>query len=105
MNIEQFFKHIVDEKMNGINNTQEESKKLLDIYQVSINSYETGVVINYLNEINRYEVYLYIIKGTLVKSGLFYKLFNDKVQAFSYFSSVKKSISENDLSSIIKKTN
>ncbi len=104
MNIEQFFKHIVDEKLNSIN-TQEESKKLLDIYQLTINSYEVGVVINYLYEINHYEVYLYMIKGTIVKSGLFYKTFSDEDKAFSYFSSVKKSISENDLSSIIKNFN
>lgn len=69
---------------------RELEKDVLDIYEVKFdNTYNVGILLNYIIEKNIYQVYCYIYTKDQVVSGLKSKNFNNKISSKLYFNYLK----------------
>lgn len=69
---------------------RELEKEVLDIYEIKFkNTYDVGIILNYIIEKKIYQVYCYIYTKDQVVSGLKSKTFNNKIKSILYFNYLK----------------
>ena len=69
---------------------RELEKEVLDIYEIKFkNTYDAGIILNYIIEKKIYQLYFYIYTKYQVVSGLKSKTFNNKIKSILYFNYLK----------------
>lgn len=72
-------------------------KDLLDVYEIKIDKYNVGVILNYVIDKNVYEVYCFIEDKNGIISGLKNKLIKNKIISKLYFKHLQKRIENKGL--------
>lgn len=72
-------------------------KELLDVYEITIDNYNVGVMMNYIIDKNVYEIYCFIQDKKSIASGLENELIKSKIMSKIYFYYLKKCIENRGL--------
>ena len=95
---------IIDDLNNNKENDRLEfvdNLLIIDNYQLKINDGFVGVFNRKNQELNTYDVYLYIKSIEKIACPLCLRSFDDVQEAKKYYNSLKKSIEKNDIKKII----
>lgn len=80
-------------------------KKLINEYVINHDGYDFGIMMNYLKEKNKYEIYMYISDDKKAASGLFLKNIKNHFISNLYFKYLKRKAKKLDLFKISYKAN
>lgn len=72
-------------------------KELLDVYEITVDNYNIGVMLNYIVDKDVYEIYCFIEDKKSIVSGLKNKLIKNKIMSKMYFSYLKSRIENKGL--------
>lgn len=76
-------------------------KEMFDNYQIEFLDGFIGIIVNHFTKTGKYEVYLNIKSKNKIVCPLLYKMFNNLIEAKSYYEKLKKLIDNNNEKNII----
>ena len=100
MNVHEFI-NIIKSTSRELTNSELE-KKVIRVYN-PISENDIGCIINYVMELNQYEVYMFVSEDKEnITSNLLTKLFDNENDSIKYFEILSKHIENKDFDSLVK---